>query len=115
MERLVCDLDAELKSRRMADDVTMLRRLYAARKQRRESLPAPGEVTAIEWACMLRTAPFESVFLEHPRQYRCPCRANHRDSPRPRSKVFPASSTSPALQAHWCHVCGAHWTVVGSF
>jgi hypothetical protein len=114
MERLVFSLASELKSRHMDEEVILLRRLYAERKQRRAAWLSRDEVTVIEWACMVGLAPFESVFLQHPNHYRCPCWGKDRDRGRTQTKVFPASSTSPALEAHWCRVCGAHWVVAGS-
>jgi hypothetical protein len=113
MERLVFSLAAELKSRRMEDEVVFLRRLYAERRQRRSSWNARDEVTAIELACMVGLAPFEGVFLQHPRHFRCSCWGKDRDRGRPQTKVFPPSSTSPSLTANCCRTCGALWVVSG--
>jgi hypothetical protein len=113
LDALIFALAADLKSRKMADEVALLRRLYAERKRRATGRPACDAITVIEWASMVGIAPFEHVFLQQTSHHRCPCWGKDRDRGRTQTKVFAASSHGPALTAHWCRACGAHWVVSG--
>jgi len=114
LERLIFSLAAELKSRRMEDEVGRLRRFYAEQKRRVTGRPACDATTVIEWASMVGIAPFEHVFLQQTSHHRCPCWGKDRDRGRTLTKVFPASTTGPPITAHWCRSCGSHWVVVGT-
>lgn len=111
-ERLVFSLAADLKSRRMEDEVVFLRRLYGQRK-RRVGAWETDEMRMVELACMVGIAPFDNVFLAQPRYHRCPCWGKDRDRGRTQTRVFPPRTDGPSLTAHWCRVCGAHWVVAG--
>jgi hypothetical protein len=111
-ERLVFSLAADLKGRRMEDEVVFLRRLYGQRKRRPEAWRT-DDVRVLELACMVGVAPFDNVFEQRSKHHRCPCWGKDRDRGRTQTKAFPPSSSGPALTAHWCRSCRAHWVVVG--
>ncbi|HEX6244338.1 MAG TPA: hypothetical protein VFZ61_25650 [Polyangiales bacterium] len=109
-EKLVFAVAADLKGRRMEEEVQFLRRLYGARRRHPQAWRS-DDLRLIELACMVGIAPFDGVFIAQPRHYRCACWGKDRDRGRTQCKSFGPSSIAPALTVHWCRACSAHWVV----
>jgi hypothetical protein len=109
IDLLMLELAKRFAAHDMQQHLAQLRRLYRDRRQRlcaaaKAKLAPWDESMVVEWACLLRIAPFDNVYpvrASHlcPNTPGCPVGAVHTEN------IFPGGHLM------LCNVCGSRWLV----